>query len=379
MNITITIDELDMGGAQHVVYQLLQHIDLKKYIITIICTEGSVPSLLQKSIANLSVQIIFLSKFTHKKPHASLPFINKIYNKFFSLISELYSIAQLSHAVKKSNPDIVFAHQRGIWAAYWAIFNKTYTVTTIHTTPSVDATFPRISEKIIFWLSIRLKKNIVVAISKYNLELIKKFWHIQEPYALCINNGVNIADFYHTPHNTFAFINVARQDENKNQSLIIRSFARLTRIEEKSLKLFLIGDGVLHEKLMHEAENLHIAHCVEFTGYIETPKEYLARSDVYISSAKREGLSLAVLEAMASGLPVIATDAGGVRDLAEDNGILISVDDEDALFAAMKQLLHDDKMRKIMGQKSLAKVQDFSADTMCTRYCALFEKYAKKA
>jgi glycosyltransferase involved in cell wall biosynthesis len=144
------------------------------------------------------------------------------------------------------------------------------------------------------------------------------------------------------------------------------------------MKLFLIGDGELHNALKKQAELLGISDFVEFTGYIASPKEYLAQSDIYISASHREGLPLSVLEAMASGLPVIATDVGGVRDLAQKNGILIADDDEDALYAAMKKLYYNKELRDEMGKKSLEMVQDFSASGMTAKYCELFDEFAKK-
>jgi glycosyltransferase EpsD len=140
------------------------------------------------------------------------------------------------------------------------------------------------------------------------------------------------------------------------------------------MQLFLIGGGVCHESLKKEALELGIQDMVEFTGYIPSPREYLAVSDVYVSSARREGLSLSVLEAMAAGLPVIATDAGGVRDLARENGILIDNDDEEALYAAMKKLRDDPPLRAAMGGRSLEMVRAFSAKSMAEQYGALYEK-----
>jgi glycosyltransferase involved in cell wall biosynthesis len=250
-------------------------------------------------------------------------------------------------------------------------------IATVHTNPG--ATFYRESEKIIFKALVFYKRIILVAISKYNSGLIKKFWRLNAACIRYVNNGINIEDFYQKPHETFTFINSSRQDKNKNQSLILRAFARLWHENPAcSLKLFLVGDGDTHGKLKKEAQKLGITELVEFTGYVKSAKEYLALSDVYVSSSHREGLSLSALEAMASGLPVIATDAGGVRDLAQDNGILVADDDEDGMFAAMKKLKDDDELCRFMGRKSLEMVQDYSASEMAANYAALYEEFALK-
>jgi glycosyltransferase involved in cell wall biosynthesis len=381
MNITITIDELDMGGAQHVVYELVKHLDKSKYKLTVICMDGKVDSPLERQMLDEqnsgNCNIIFLKKSFFSYINTSSKLLNRIIKRLFRFPSELLILPFLCKAVGKSDPDIVHAHQHGILAGYWTLFHKIPMIATVHTDPSV--TFYRECEKIIFWLLVKFNRIVLVAISEYNRELIKNYWHLDEYSARFINNGININDFRQNIHETFTFINVSRQDKNKNQSLILRAFSRLYFENTScSLKLFLVGGGDTHEALKKEAGKLGIGKLVEFTGYVKSPKDYLALSDVYISSSRREGLSLSVLEAMAASLPVIATDAGGVRDLAQENGILIADNDEDGLLAAMRKLMNDDELRRFMGNKSLEMVQDYSAPEMAHKYGALYEEIANQ-
>jgi len=381
MNITITIDELDMGGAQHVVYEIVRHIDSSKYNLTIICTDGKTNSILEKEIIKEQEKgkcsIVFLTPPFFSQIKISSNIFNKIIRRLLRFPSDLFTIPFLCRELKKSKPDVIHAHQRGILAGYWALFNKIPMIATVHTHPSV--TFYRECEKIIFRLLLKHKLIILTGISKYNKEIIKNYWRLNDRTVCFINNGINIENFYRKTHDTFTFINVSRQDKNKNQSLILRAFARLFHENKNSpIKLFLIGDGNTHQDLKKETGKLGISELVEFTGYIKDPNDYLAISDVYISSSHREGLSLSVLEAMASGLPVIATDAGGVRDLAQENGILIPVDDEDELFAAMKKLKSNNELRQFMGEKSLEMVQAFSAPDMAKKYAELYNKTQKE-
>jgi glycosyltransferase involved in cell wall biosynthesis len=143
------------------------------------------------------------------------------------------------------------------------------------------------------------------------------------------------------------------------------------------MKLYLVGDGKTHSSLVKEAERLGIINLTTFTGYIASVVEYLSLSDIYISSSNREGLPLSVLEAMAAGLPIIATDAGGVRDLAGENGFLIPCNDEYALYTSMKELRDNVELRLLKGKKSLEMVQDFSSITMSKKYCELFNEVTK--
>jgi glycosyltransferase involved in cell wall biosynthesis len=377
MNIAITIDELDMGGAQHVVYELLKNIDMEKYTITIICTDGRFHSLLEevmlKEAAKKNFSIIFLKDHILKKYNTPFVLFNKISNHVRQILVDLTIIPEIAKELDRINPDLIHAHQHGMLAAYWAVPRRVPLITTVHTNP--NAAFFREVERFIFKLAVYLKRITVVAISKYNHDSIKSYWHLDDSIARYINNGIAIDNFYTKPHKTFSFINTSRHDKNKNQALIIRAFARL-HFENTGIpmKLYLIGDGDTHETLRHLAADLRIADCVEFTGYIISPREYLALSDVYISSSHREGLSLSVLEAMASRLPVIATDAGGVRDLAQENGILIADNDEEGLYSAMKELRDNIKLRHKKAEKSYEMVQAFSSKQMTEKYSALYDE-----
>jgi glycosyltransferase involved in cell wall biosynthesis len=381
MNVTITIDELDMGGAQHVVYELVKNIDTLKYNITIICTDGKVESLLQKEMIEMSAErhfsIIFLKTRNFKNIQSRFVLFDKICNKLKRIFRDLNIILDLSTRLKKLKPDIVHAHQHGIWAAYWTLFHGIPIITTIHTNP--QATFPRETEKFIFKLSLLFHRNILVGISEYNMRLIQSYWRLADSQVKYVNNGIDIDNYHSKSHEIFTFINVSRQDENKNQSLILRAFTRLyTEDTSFPMKLLLVGDGVTHILLKKQAEELKIKNMVVFTGYVSSPVEYLAVSDVYISSAHREGLSLSVLEAMAAKLPIIATDTGGVRDLARDNGILIEDDDEEGLYRAMKSLRNDNELRLSKGNKSLEMIQAYSAKSMADGYSAIYNECTKK-
>jgi glycosyltransferase involved in cell wall biosynthesis len=364
-----------MGGAQHVVHELVKNIDYTKYTVTIICTDYKTNSLLEQAMLRETSKernsIIFINNQTFTGIKTRFKILNKIINRIRKYIDFVFNFVRLYKLLTKLNPDIIHAHQHGIWAGFWAISHGVPLVTTIHTNP--EASFNRVSEKIIFYISFLLKKNTLVGISRYNSDLIKNYWKYNK---VCfINNGIEIQDFYKKPHESFAFINVSRQDRNKNQILIINAFFRLYS-EDKNIPmiLYLIGDGDCHNALVQKTKEYKLENRIIFTGYIDSAKDYYAVSDVYISSAFREGLSLSALEAMAAGLPVIATDAGGVKELAQENGILINSNDEQGLCAAMKELRDNSELRLLKGQKSLEMVKDFSSAEMAKQYGELFEE-----
>ena len=361
-----------MGGASRVVYELVKNIDKTLFVIKIICIDGKTNSFLEEQILNENYDVVFL-----KYPRFRKGIISKIVNKIFSVFFDLISIARLYKELNKSKPDIVHAHQTGIWAGYWTVFHKVPLITTVHSRP--DGTFNRLTEKIILHLTIFLHCNILVAISKNNINEIISYWHLNGKYARHVDNGIDINSFYSVPHDIFTFINVSRQDKNKNQHLILRSFSKLYN-EDPSIpmRLYLVGDGDTHNSLIEESNNLDIKGLVTFTGYVSSASQYLSCSDVYISSSNREGFPMSVLEAMASKLPIIATDAGGVRHLAGENGILIPCNDEDALYTAMKELRDNNELRIAKSKKSLEMAQNYSSINMAKNYCEIYQEFAEK-
>jgi glycosyltransferase involved in cell wall biosynthesis len=376
MNIVITINWFDNGGAARMVYELVKNIDPSCFTVKIVCIDGKFGSYLEKQILDENFDIIFLKnprlpQLTGKNIFCKI--INKLLFVFFDIVSIIYLYRELS----KLKPDIIHAHQNGIWAGYWSIWRNIPLVTTVHTAPY--SAFLRFTEKLILRLSILFHRNTFVAISEYNIKLVKSYWKLNDQYIRYVNNGVNISNFCSIPHQIITFINVSRQDKNKNQSLILRAFSRLYH-EDQSIptKLYLVGGGDYHDLLVKEAEYLGIINLVAFTGYVPSSAQYLSDSDIYISSSNREGLSLSVLEGMAAGLPVIATDAGGVRDLAGENGILIPCNDEDALYTAMKGLRDNKELRLAKGKKSLEMVQNYSSVNMAKNYCALYQELTRK-
>ncbi|WP_295392515.1 glycosyltransferase [uncultured Thiodictyon sp.] len=126
----------------------------------------------------------------------------------------------------------------------------------------------------------------------------------------------------------------------KDFATLLRAFAAVDR---PSARLLIIGEGKERHRLSGLARRLGIAGRVHLAGFIANPFPYLARADLLALSSRREGLPNALVEAMALGIPVVATDCtGGVRDLLQDGrlGALVPVGDMTALAGALDSSLH---------------------------------------
>ena len=167
---------------------------------------------------------------------------------------------------------------------------------------------------------------------------------------------------------------VARFDQVKALDVLLRGFAVLAAAQP-SARLVLIGDGPEARSLRALAASLGIEARVHFAGVVADASRLLPALDLYVSASRREGLPLALLEAMALGLPVAATRVSGHVDAVEDGmtGVLVGPDDPQGLGSAMESLLVNPALRATMGQAALRRVEErFSASRMAAETADLY-------
>mgnify|MGYP000075575808 CR=1 FL=1 len=114
--------------------------------------------------------------------------------------------------------------------------------------------------------------------------------------------------------------------------MLIRAFAQVKE-KEKNTKLIIVGEGELRRELEEIIEKYDLKNYVSMLGQCNNVQERLNASDVFVQSSDYEGLPISGLEAMACGLPIISTKAGGTVDIVKNgiNGFLVDVGDEDEL------------------------------------------------
>lgn len=169
---------------------------------------------------------------------------------------------------------------------------------------------------------------------------------------------------------------VARFDPIKALDVLLRAFARLGG----AARLLMVGDGPEAPRLRALARELGVDGRVVFTGARPDAARYLPIMDVYVSASRREGLPLAVLEAMACGRPVVATRVPGHEDVVEDGrtGVLVPADDPAALATAVAALLADAPRRAALGAAGRLRVDDrFTRARMVDEVADLYRAAAR--
>lgn len=194
-----------------------------------------------------------------------------------------------------------------------------------------------------------------------------------------VHNGVDVTHFIPAQQkkttNTIELINVGTMYSVKNQKMLISTFNCLYRKNSK-LRLTILGDGALRPQLEQQVQELGLTDVVNMPGIQKNVVSYLQKANIYVSTSKSEGLPLTILEAMACGLPVIATAAGGTVDIVKtgENGIVVPIEDEAALERALEMMIDDEELCASCGKESRAIAQRWSLAACAQGYEALYRE-----
>jgi glycosyltransferase involved in cell wall biosynthesis len=165
----------------------------------------------------------------------------------------------------------------------------------------------------------------------------------------------------------------------KDQATLIDAFAQV-HAGRADAKLLLVGLGPLEDQLRAQASRLGLAGAVVFTGMRDDVFELLPALDVFVLSSRFEGLPIALLEAMASGVAPVATRVGGIPEVITDgeDGLLIDPGDPGVLAAALSKLLADDTDRARMANAARHRSADFDLGKAVHQIEAIYDDVLAK-
>lgn len=172
--------------------------------------------------------------------------------------------------------------------------------------------------------------------------------------------------------NDVALISMGDLIERKNYDTAIRAVAEA---ETPNLQYFICGKGPEEEKLKALAESLGVSEQIHFLGFRSDIKALLTAADIFLFTTKQEGLPRSMMEAMASGLPCIASKIRGNTDLLEgtEGGFLCETTDVSAYAEKLKLLANDKALRETMGKNNLITLRKFSTETVSDELRKLYE------
>lgn len=166
---------------------------------------------------------------------------------------------------------------------------------------------------------------------------------------------------------------IGRLDPVKDFETLIRAMAELPPTMRTAL--IIVGDGAERQRLQQAANALPDPSRVRFLGHRDDARQWLAGCDMYVNSSISEGVSLTILEAMAAGLPIIATRVGGTPEVVpESSGRLVPCRDPAALAKALSGVAQDAELRRRLGQLARQRVEThFTVERMVKEYRTVYE------
>ncbi len=274
------------------------------------------------------------------------------------LKKDLQTFWQLRAAFKKIKPDIIAAHSSKA-GAIGRVVGSLLRIPSVFTAHSWSFTegVPR-KKKLMYS---RIEKSVqpltakIITVSEYDRKLALTQRIAPAHKMLTIHNGIEQIEKRAAHHREKEehplIVMVARFEVPKRQDLLLEALAELSDVP---WRLQFIGDGSLRPNLEKFVADKKLTERVAFLGNQLDVTALLEESQLFVLLSDWEGLPISIIEAMRAGLPIIATNVGGINELVSDNenGFLINRDDKSLLKKRLRQLLLDETLRQKMGDVS---------------------------
>jgi glycosyltransferase involved in cell wall biosynthesis len=293
----------------------------------------------------------------------------------------------LRNCLKTERPDILHCHRHAasVFGILSKLTRKTKIIAHVHGLGRTRSFKRRFTN----WLLLRHVDKIITVSDSVRLDVINTNWNMDPAKVVTVRNSVDLEMIDKVKiskmdarlklgiaEDEVVFGTVGRLVPTKGQSYLIDAFYEVQRKISNS-RLVIIGDGPLFKKLNKRAEELNISSRVLFTGFREDVLELIRGLDVFVLPSLAEGLSIALLEAMASKLPVIASDVGGIPEVFVSShcGRLVPPKDVSALSSAMidiGSLTHEQKT--LLGDSGRKRIEkEFTSHVMIRNLHAVYE------
>jgi glycosyltransferase involved in cell wall biosynthesis len=338
---------------------------------------------LHESLVNQGINSVLVcnksSELKKKCEAKNLPFLEQ------SMIGEIdiFSAYQISKFCKKNNINIVHSHSAHA-IAIGILVKLFYTKAKLIVVKRVD--FP-IKKNFLSQLKYNNKRiNKIVCISDFIKSVLIKDG-IDHQKLLTIRSGVDVNKFkdvnpeekfresFGIYRNEFLIGTVAAFAGHKDYPNLIQAF-QIVRKKMENVKLCCVGDGPLFEKIKTLANDLKLEKDIVFPGFTNNIGNYLKTFDLFVLASKKEGLGTSIIDAMSVGLPIVATNTGGIPEIIENgkNGILVEPKNPNELANAIVDLINNQDQREMLGKNALQNVFKYSIETTVNKNIELYKK-----
>lgn len=283
-------------------------------------------------------------------------------------------ISKMRKIIKAYQPDVIHTHRYVLPYAFLASMGfKAKRVHTVHSVAQKEQTkVGKNINRVLF----RYFNVVPVALSKEIQRTIQEVYGLPDNRIPVVFNGIDLSRCIvkesYARKDTFTVLHIGRFMDVKNHELLLRSFARF-KGQHSDARLQLLGDGELKENMMQLAGQLNITDAVEFAGLQSNVYPWLHNVDVFILPSKFEGMPMTLIEAMGTGLPIIASNVGGIPDmLSSQKEALLIEPKEEKIIEALEMVYSDAKKREYWGRNALQRSSLFSSQAMARKYLQLY-------
>lgn len=370
--ILFLITKSSWGGAGHYVFDLATQLDKDAFdVVVALGGSGALYEMLHKK----GIRVISLCEM---KNTTSL-------TQAWRACKELYTI------LKAENPNVLHLNSSVaglVGACMGKLVNTQKIIFTAHGWAFNEDRpwWQKIIIKKLHWITIVLAHTTIVVSEatkrQMNLPFVQK-------KMLVIHNGRTAPDFYsrdfarsffaeyaptlreHTKD--FWSVTIAELHPIKQHEVTLRALANVL-LENKNFRHIIIGDGEEKLRLHTLVEELGLSEHVFFVSINPNASQYLKGFDLFVLASRSEALAYVIIEACIAGLPIVASNVGGIPEIIthEKDGILFPQGDVEALTKYYTQLLSDEKLRNALAQNALLRAQDFTLEKMVEKTTKLY-------
>lgn len=313
-------------------------------------------------------------------------FVHRIFWREIRFLGCMLFWIKIFLVLKKIKPDIVHAQTVGMGIpGYFAktFLKKPYLIWG----HGSEVYYPMLVIKFIYIFKLVLKNaDAVIALTEDMKKAIKKIYNRD---VLVIPNGIDLEKFKDLSKVTLrkgwkiedeekilTFVGTLRPF--KGVEYLIRAM-KIIRQKNADARLMLVGNGENREKLEKLVKELILEEYVRFIGKVQNEEvpEYMVASDIFILPSLSEGFPVTVLEAMASGLPIIVTRVRGLQEIIKDgeNGFLVEPKNPEQIAEKVLMLLEDEELRERISRNNKKRVNDYSWESIVERVEEVYQSY----
>lgn len=297
-----------------------------------------------------------------------------------SLVESSRALVRLAWTLARVRPAVVNVHFVTSAAGYFLLLKPIFRYRLVLSVHGSDALRPE-PEHAMRLAELLRRADAITVVSSTVAEQLASRYGMERERLHVIFNGVD-EEFWGAgaeARRARTVISVGRLDPVKGHDVLVRAFAQLLGLVPDA-RLVIAGDGGFRPALVRLAADLGVEPFVEFTGELDPAgvRDRLADAGVFVLPSRSEGLPLALIEAMAAGLPVVATAVGGVPEvLTPGTGLLVQPEDPARLATTLAHVLLDGEAAAELGRQARVRARAFSARGADAEYETILVRAAR--